>query len=59
MNNLKKFTKLEIKWAEKGIRISKALIVISFSKFNQKEFVDIAEFQPKYLKEFGGKKINT
>ena len=33
--------------------------LLSFSKFNQKEFVDIAEFQPKYLKEFGGKKINT
>ena len=32
--------------------------IISFSKFKKSEFEDISDFQPKYLKEFGGKKIN-
>ena len=31
---------------------------ISFSRFKKSEFEDISDFQPKYLKEFGGKKIN-
>ena len=33
--------------------------ILSHSKYVKKQFVDIAEFQPKYLKDFGGKKINT
>ncbi len=33
--------------------------LLAFSKYIRKEFEDISEFQPKYLKEFGGKKINT
>ena len=32
--------------------------IISFSRFKKSEFEDISDFQPKYLKEFGGKKIN-
>ena len=32
--------------------------IISFSRFKKCEFEDISDFQPKYLKEFGGKKIN-
>ena len=32
--------------------------IISFSRFKKNEFEDISDFQPKYLKEFGGKKIN-
>ena len=32
--------------------------IISFSCFKKSEFEDISDFQPKYLKEFGGKKIN-
>ena len=32
--------------------------IIANSKFKKKDFVDISSFQPKYLKEFGGKKIN-
>ena len=32
--------------------------VISFSRFKKSEFEDVSDFQPKYLKEFGGKKIN-
>ena len=33
--------------------------ILSHSKYFKKQFVDVAEFQPKYLKDFGGKKINT
>ena len=33
--------------------------ILSHSKYVKKQFVDIAEFKPKYLKDFGGKKINT
>jgi hypothetical protein len=33
--------------------------ILSFSKFQKKEFVDISDFQPKYLKDFGGKKIKN
>ena len=32
--------------------------IISFSRFKKSEFEDVSDFQPKYLKEFGGKKIN-
>ena len=32
--------------------------IISFSRFKKGEFEDVSDFQPKYLKEFGGKKIN-
>ena len=32
--------------------------IISFSSFKKGEFEDVSDFQPKYLKEFGGKKIN-
>ena len=32
--------------------------VISFSRFKKSEFEDVSDFQPNYLKEFGGKKIN-
>ncbi len=32
--------------------------IISFSRFKKSEFENISDFQPKYLKEFGGKKIN-
>ena len=31
---------------------------ISFASFKKGEFEDVSDFQPKYLKEFGGKKIN-
>ena len=31
--------------------------ILSHLKFIKKDFVDISEFQPKYLKEFGGKKL--
>ncbi len=33
--------------------------ILSYSKYVKKQFVDVAEFQPKYLKDFGGKKIIT
>ena len=33
--------------------------ILSFSKFQKNEFVDISDFQPKYLKDFGGKKIKN
>ena len=33
--------------------------IISFSKFKNKEFVSLSDFQPKYLKDFGGKKIKN
>ena len=33
--------------------------ILSHSKYVKEQFVDVAEFQPKYLKEFGGKKINN
>ena len=32
--------------------------IISFSRFKKSEYEDISDFQPKYLKEFRGKKIN-
>ena len=32
--------------------------IISFASFKKGEFEDVSDFQPKYLKEFGGKKIN-
>ena len=38
---------------------AKEMGVLSHSKFVKKDFVDISEFQPKYLKEFGGKKIKS
>ena len=30
----------------------------TISNFKKSEFEDVSDFQPKYLKEFGGKKIN-
>ena len=33
--------------------------ILSYSKYVKEQFVELAEFQPKYLKEFGGKKINN
>ena len=32
--------------------------IISFASFKKGEFEDVSDFRPKYLKEFGGKKIN-
>ena len=32
--------------------------IISFASFKKGEFEDVSDFQPKYLKEFGGKTIN-
>ena len=29
------------------------------SKYVKEQFVNVAEFQPKYLKDFGAKKINN
>jgi len=33
--------------------------ILSNLNYTKKEFVDVSEFQPKYLKDFGGKKIIT
>ena len=33
--------------------------VLYHSKYVKEQFVDVAEFQPKYLKDFWGKKINN
>ena len=33
--------------------------ILSHSKYVKEQFVDVAEFQPKYLKDFGAKKINN
>ena len=38
---------------------AKEMGILSHLKFIKKDFVDISEFQPKYLKEFGGKKIKN
>ena len=33
--------------------------ILSHLKYTKKQFVDLAEFQPKYLKHFGGNKISN
>ncbi len=33
--------------------------ILAFIKYNKKQFENISDFQPKYLKDFGGRKINT
>ena len=38
---------------------AKEMGILSHLKFIKKDFVDISEFQPKYLKEFGGKKLKA
>ena len=44
-------------FSEFSLPSAKEMGILSHLKFIKKDFVDISEFQPKYLKEFGGKKL--
>jgi tRNA threonylcarbamoyladenosine biosynthesis protein TsaB len=46
-------------FSEFSLPSAKEMGILSHLKFIKKDFVDISEFQPKYLKEFGGKKIKN
>ena len=57
---IKKFIKHEnAKYTKFELPSSNEMPILSYSKFKNKDFEILSDFQPKYLKEFGGKNIKN